>query len=213
MFSNPVFWVVAAIVLLLAVIYLRSRFSPSGRATAMKRAQEKLQKEQDEQAVKAKEKRQLENFQKQRLVVYVREKDGRKCSFEAVLIKQLLTFNIDVKFLRDKDGKDLLEHGIGDVLQDGSLALVGTAWLKKYQRGGCVDLDTIIPYHEIDAICCDYRLLNLTAGTVNILGAGYQDTDYDYQDLLAFRIICDLAKMLETPEKSLETSMEPEITK
>lgn len=209
MLSSTVLWFGGLSLLLLVVILYNT---PQAKAARVRRAEEyrrqeekRKQEEKEEAAQKAKR---LENFRKQRLVVHIREKDGRKSSFEAVLIGMLLEKGVTVEPLLENNGR-AISGGDTASLKNGLLALVGTSWTKTVQHEGYY----VSPSEESDRYYrpayteifthCDYRLLAATEeGTGKILGAGCDRQESSHESRLANSIIHDLASTLPvTPEQ------------
>lgn len=201
MSSSIFLWVVGLGLLLLIVVVLYN--TPRAKAARACRAEEYRQQKEElkekEKAEITKMVRQMKNFCKQRLVVYIREKDGRKSSFEAVLIRALLKEGVSVQFLRDNDGR-AIANADAELLKDGVLALIGTSWCKEKTGGGYEDYDIgYIGEYQYEVTYCDYRLLSASSGVVSILGAGCQDRESSCVEDLANLIIRDLASMVPVP--------------
>ncbi|MFH1162101.1 MAG: hypothetical protein V1696_02405 [Candidatus Jorgensenbacteria bacterium] len=114
----------------------------------------------------------LENFRKSRLIVYLREKDGRKSSFEAVLISALLKIGVTVEHIEEDKGRAIAVGDQGS-LQHGTLALVGTAWESARDEYCGED----VGYCRVERTFCDYRLIQNDKGVLRIVAAGNdQDT-------------------------------------
>ena len=187
MFSSTLLWVSIGLVFLLIAVILNT---PRARAARTRRSEEYRRQEEErkekERAEAARKERQMEIFRKQRVVVYVREKDGRKSSFEAVLVRMLLTSGIIVETLPENDGRAIV-GGDTSSLKGGLLAIVGTSW-RRYAS-------------NLARTYCDYRLLAAGEnGAGKILGAGCDQIDPSYENILAKSIIRDLASTL--PETS-----------
>lgn len=201
MFSSTVLWASLGFLFLVVVILYNTPRAKAARARkaeeCRRQEEERRQKEKEEAARKT---RQLENFRNQHLVVYIREKDGRESSFEAILIRALLQMDIAVQFLSESDGR-AIANGDTESLQDGSLTLMGTAWSKEKTGGGYEDHFTggWISNYQHEVTYCEYRLLAMTDGVVRILGAGYKDLDSSRAERLANFIIKDLASMVPAP--------------
>lgn len=194
MFSHPFLWIGLGLLLLVVVILYNT---PRAKAARARRTEEYLRQEEErkekERAEVARKARQMENFRKQHLVVYIREKDGRRSSFEAVLIRMLLKTGITVEPLPESDGR-IVSGGDTSKLQDGLLALVGTSW---HKNGTGVSYDYLGDpegTYKWESTYCDYRLLVATnEGKGKILGAGCRDGSTSGEEFLAGRIIHDLA--------------------
>lgn len=202
MFNSTVLWVGLGFLLLVVVILYNTPRTKATRARRVeecrRQEEERGQKEKEEAARKAK---QLENFRKQRLVMYIREKDGRNSSFETVLIRTLLQMGVAVQLLHESDGR-AIANGDTESLKDGSLAIVGTSESKEKTGGGYEDHFTggWINNYRYEVTYCDYRLLATDDdGAVRILGAGYKDLDSSRAEWLANLIIKDLASMVPAP--------------
>lgn len=117
------------------------------------------------------------NFKKQKFVVYVRTKDGRKSSFESVLIGALLSFSVrEIEPLKEINGRAVADGDTASL--NDTLAIIGTSW-----NNSC-------------GTKCDYRLLSAKTG---ILGAG-NIGPYLNEEFLAKIIVEDLA--INFPEKN-----------
>ena len=200
MFSSALLlWVGLGLFLLIVDLYN----TPRAKAARARRAEEYLQHEEEqkeeERAKASIEAQQMENFRKQPLVVHIREKNGRKSSFEGILIITLLKNDVSVQFLPNNDG---CANADVKSLKDGVLALVGTSWRKEKTGGGYEDHFTgaYIDEYQYEATYCDYRLLYASNGVVNILGAGCQGRASSYVDSLANFIVGDLASIVPQPE-------------
>lgn len=197
MFSSTLLWVGLGLLLLIVVVLYNK---PRAKATRARRAEEYRQQEEKrkekERAEAERKARQMENFRKQRLVVHIREKDGRKSSFEAVLIRILLKSGITVEPLPENYGRTVA-GGDTSPLKGGLLALVGTSW---HKEGTGTDYEYGFTY-KWECTYCDYRLLAAGEnGTGKILGAGCDHWDTSHENTLAESIIRDLASTL--PETS-----------
>jgi len=150
-------------------------------------AEKRKIEEKEEAEQKAKQANQLKEFRKQNLVVYIREKDGRKSAFEAILIRMLIETGITVEPLLENNGKAIASGDIS-FLKNGLLAIVGTSWCKN-GTGTNEEFST----YEWESTYCDYRLLATKANTDTgkILGAGCDHCTNEVS--LAKRIILDLA--------------------
>lgn len=190
MFSSTFLWIGLGLLLLVVVILYNS---PRAKAVRARRAEEYRRQEEKrkekERAEAARKARQMDNFRKQRLVVYIREKDGRKSSFEAVLIRMLLKSGITVEPLPENNGRTVA-GGDTASLKDGLLALVGTSW---HKSGSWADYEDLV-MREYEHTHCDYRLLAAGEdGKGKILGAGYDRWSTSSEDILANSIIRDLS--------------------
>jgi len=198
MFSSTLLWVGLGLFLLIVVVLYNT---PRAKAARARRADEyRRQKEErkEKEGAEARQKaRQMENFKKQRLVVHIREKDGRKSSFEAVLIRMLLKSGITVEPLPENSGR-AVAGGDTTSLKNGLLALVGTSW---HKEGSRTDYEYCFTY-TWEHTYCDYRLLAAGEdGKGKILGAGCDHWNTSHEDTLATSIIRDLSSTLpETPE-------------
>lgn len=197
MFSSTLLWVGLGLLLSVAVILyntLRAKAARTRRAEEYRRQEDK--RKENERAEAARKTRQMESFRKQRLVVYIREKDGRKSSFEAVLIRMLLKSGITVEPLSENDGR-AIAGGDTASLKNGLLALVGTSW---HKEGTGTDYEYGFTY-KWERTYCDYRLLAADEdGKGKILGAGCEHWDTSNENTLANSIIGDLSSTL--PETS-----------
>lgn len=193
-------WVALGSLLLIAGALCNTPRAKAARARSReerrRQGEERKEKERVEAAQKA---LQIENFRKQHLVVYIREKDGRKSGFEAVLIRALLKEGVSVQFLRDNDGRAIVNADAGS-LKDGLLALVGTSWCKEHTAGGYDSIDGYVEKFQSETTYCDYRLLTASAGVVNILGSGYGASPYLHD--LANAIVKDLVPMVPLLDES-----------
>jgi hypothetical protein len=178
------------ILLIIVILYN----TPQARAKRIrkeeKRQQQKKEQEEKKRLEAEQRARQMENLRRQRLVVYIREKDGRKNTFEGILIRELLKLGITVEVMSENNGR-AIANGDTFSLKNGLLALVGTSWYTADTGGGFLN------------IYCDYRLLGVDKeGRGKILGAGYEYRYNTYrEDLLAHSIIEDISSTLpETPE-------------
>jgi len=196
-FSSTFLWVGLGILVLVVIVVAVVLYNtPQAKAARARMAEEYRRQEEErkekERAKAERKERQMENFRKQCLVVYIREKDGRKSSFEAVLIRKLLGFGITVEPLPENDGR-AVAGGDTAPLKDGRLALVGTSWHKNgtgvsYERG---------TMWEWEATYCDYRLLAAGKhGKGEILGAGCDHENTPDESFLAVRIIGNLVSTL-----------------
>jgi len=204
MFSNTILWVGSLSLLLLVIVILyntpRAKVARARRADEYRKQEE--QKKQEEKEEAARKEKQLENFRKQRLVVHIREKDGRKSSFEAVLIRMLLEKGITVELLPENSGREIA-GGDTASLKNGLLALTGTSWVRtvhhdghhvsaSYESNGYYQ-----PSYTETFTHCDYRLLAATEeGAGKILGAGCGYQVSSRESKLANSIIHDLASTL-----------------
>lgn len=194
MFHNYGWWIGGGVFIGLALFY----FFVLGPAL-WKADKERLEREKERkkaEAVRQAERvQQVKNLRRQRLVVYIREKDGRKSSFETVLTRVLLNAGITVEPFPETSGRAIAD-GDTTALKNGLLAVVGTVWFKKRTSGGYEDTfagDIPLRTHEVTH--CDYRFLAPTdRGTGKILRAGY-DHD-DEKEGLAVKIMYDLASAL-----------------
>lgn len=198
MFSSALLWVGLGLFLLIVVVLYNTPRAKATRARRVEECQQQEEKRKEEERAEAEQKaRQMENLRKQRLVVRIREKDGRKSSFETVLIRMLLRSGIIVEPLPENDGR-AVAGGDTSSLKGGLLALIGTSWHKESTKR---DYDYGFTYNW-ERTYCDYRLLAAGEnGTGKILGAGCDHCDTSYENILAKSIIRDLASTLpETPE-------------
>ena len=182
-------WHVAGIAIAAAlVIFVRSAMKANAKQQAenAKRIAEKNEAETKEREAM------LKKLRTHPFVVYVREKDGRKCAFEAVLTRELLKNGIIVEPLPDSDGRAI---AAGDMkpLRVETLALVGTAW-----NAAKTEYVTIDPmageggYQKIERTHCDYRLLATTNGKATTIAAGYRQEQVHDQGWLARWIVEEL---------------------
>ena len=202
MFSNSVVDIVVGGLLLVAIIAVLYNL-PQAKAARSRRAEEERRwHEQMEKRDKEKVEREaklMEKLRQQRFIVCIREKDERKSSFEAVLIKELIKQGITVESI---PRPDVLAIAGGDVslLKDGQLAIVGTSWrttethrTEEGMFGSSV--------YQTEKTHCDYRLLTRgdgREGKGQILGAGYESEDQNswgvgYEKVVAEFIVKDLA--------------------
>jgi len=194
MFSSTLLWVGLGLLPLVVVVLYNT---PRAKAARKRRAEEHRRQEEERKEKERAEARQMENFRKWRLVVHIREKDGRKSSFEAVLIRTLLKSGITVESLPGDSGH-AVAGGDTSSLKDGLLALVGTSW---HKEGAGEDE---MGHYKWAQIYCDYRLLaSANDGVGKILGAGCEHWDSSHEESLANTIIGDLASILpvEAQEK------------
>jgi hypothetical protein len=152
---------------------------------------------------KAKERaKKLKNFRKSRLIVYIREKDGRKSSFEAVLISVLLKIGVTIEHIEEDKGRAIAVGNQGS-LQNGTLALVGTAWERTKNEYCGED----VGYCDVERTFCDYRLLKSDGDILKVVAAG-NDQDISSNkgglgDLIVERLILSLPLPMEPdPEES-----------
>ena len=167
-------------------------FQPEYRAMRELRWEKEAKEKEAREARMAK---QMEKFRKQRLSVYIREKDGRKSAFESVLIKVLLTYGVTVEPLSEKDGR-AIASGETSALKDGVLVLIGTSWSKN-GTSEAYDLDGggSLGEYEWERTYCDYRLLATDTNSAGkIIGAGCYDSNSSYENELANNIVKDLAR-------------------
>lgn len=204
MFSSTLVWVGFWLFLLIVVIFYNTPRAKEARARSAEkyRRQEEARKEK-ERLEEDRKARQMENFRKQCLVVYIRDRDGRKSSFEAVLIRMLLRSGITVESLPENNGRAVAGGDISS-LKDGLLALVGTSWHKEGtgtdKEGTGTDYEYGFTY-KWERTYCDYRLLATgDNGAGKILGAGCEHSSASRENTLAENIIKDLASTL--PETS-----------
>lgn len=198
MFSSTLLWIGLGLLLLVVVILYNT---PRAKAARVRKAEEYRRQEEERKRKKkaeaARKAQQMENFRKQCLVVYIREKDGRKSSFEAVMIRALLEKGLTIGPLPENNGR-AIAGGDTSSLKNGLLALVGTSWHKNgtdraYDYGGA-SLGT----YKWEATYCDYRLLVATedgAGKILGVGCAHRSDTYDssHENNLANSIIEDLA--------------------
>jgi hypothetical protein len=208
MFSNTALWVGLGLLLLTIVVVLYN--TPRAKASRKRRAEEYLRQEEErkekEKAEAARKAKQMENFRKQRLVVYIREKDGRKSSLEAVLIRMLLEKGITVELLPENSGR-AIAGGDTASLKSGLLALTGTSWVRTvnheghYVRSSYKSDGYYQPAYTEKFTHCDYRLLATEGDAGKILGAGCDHRSSSCESSLANGIIEDLARTIPvTPE-------------
>jgi len=188
MFTNTFNTVVAGILSAIALILFLGLFlSPRVKrwiAGAKARKTERVREEQEEveeRRRKGAEKR--ENFKKQRFVVCIRERDGRKTSFESDLIGAIVKGGASVDYLPDNKVKALAE---GDMtsLGDGLLAIIGTAY-------------------ETDVWYCDYRIVERNGEKTRITVAG-SGNSLD-ADLLAGSIVINIIDHLPIPKSKRDS--------
>lgn len=170
MFSSTLLWIGLGLLLLVVVILYNT---PRAKAARARRAEEYRRQEEErkekERTEAVRKALQMDNFRKQRLVVYIREKDGRKSAFEAVLINALLKTNATIQPLEEKDGR-AIASGNTEPLENGVLAVVGTAWHTK-ETVCSSNLDQPwISTHE--RTYCDYRLLEKSSEGTRVVAAG-----------------------------------------
>lgn len=202
---STLLWVGLGLLLLIIVILYntpRAKAAKARRAEEYRRQEEKQKEKERAEAVK--KARHMENFRKQRIVVYIREKDGRKSSFEAVLIRMLLKSGITIEPLPENNGSAIAGGDITS-LKDGFLALIATSWIKSEEKGDYWENDAdaglvSIPRYTEKRRFCDFRLLEATGGGVGkILGAGCWNAIVE--ENLANTIVEDLASTIpEVPE-------------
>jgi len=196
MFGSTFLWVGLGILLVVVGVAVVLYNTPQAKAARARRAEEYRRQEEERKEKKRagaeRKERQMENFRKKRLVVYIREKDGRKSSFEAVLIKALLASGITVEPLPESDGR-AVAGGDTASLKDGILALVGTSW---HEKGTGTNHEVGYVY-KWEATYCDYRFLAASEnGKGKILGAGCDHWDTSHENTLASSIIRDLVSTL-----------------
>lgn len=175
MFSSTFLWVGLELLLLVVVVLYNTPRAKAARARRVEEyRQQEEQRKEKERAEAERKTRQIENFRKQRLVVYIREKDGRKSAFEAVLIDALLKTGVTVQPLEEKDGR-IIASGNLEPLEKGVLAVVGTAWHTK-ETVCSSDLDGSRIFTRESTYYCDYRLLEKSVEGTRVVAAGSKKT-------------------------------------
>lgn len=144
-----------------------------------------------DQILRDQRKAQMENLRQHRFVVYVREKDGRKSSFEALLIAELIRQQLAVEYLPESDWQAIIGGDL-KLLADGRLALIGTSWHRSRRQ----DPD----WHagsESEFTYCDYRLLAAVEdGRGQILAASCVPGASYWGEHLANRIVEKIAETM-----------------
>lgn len=195
MFSSTVLWVVLGLLLLVVIVLYNTPRAKAARVRSAeedRRAREKREKEWKEGAAqKAKE---LENLRKQRLVVYIREKDGRKSAFEAVLISALLETGATIEPLEEKDGR-IIASGNTESLKNSVFTVVGTVW-NNTKSEYCGEE---IGHRNVERTYCDYRLLTKNDNGARIIAAGSEQKrssdEYDLARLIVRHLAWGASKV------------------
>ncbi len=184
--TNTVFfWIIPALLVLFVLLYPGLSRIVAYFKRMRKSEDERRQAEIQRQMVAD---QQVEALRGRRFVVFIREKDERKSSFESVLIRCLLERGVVVLPMTEGVGKNLV-RGFDCPFEDDRIALVGTAWYRK----------------EEGETCCDYRILcnaeiaSESTGQpakISIVGAGMEKSRFNLEDILASSIIQDIAAQL-----------------
>ena len=189
MLSSTLLWVGLGLFLLIVVALYNTPRAKAARARDAEEDRKRQEERSREMREVAEEKaRQLENLRKQRFVVYIREKDGRKSSFEAVLISTLLGAGTPIKPLEEKVGH-AIASGNMESLKNGVFAVIGTAWSStKIEYCG-----EELGHRNVERTYCDYRLLMKDDNGARIMAAGSEQKRSSDENDLARSIVNHLA--------------------
>ena len=206
MFSNQILLVVLGLILLMASPFV-ARWAKSARAHNI---EESRKKEEELEAEAHRKAKQLNNFRKQRFIVYIRERDGRKSAFEALLISVFLKMGIVVEPILDTVGRKVMSGDTSELRAD-ILTLVGTSWVSE-ERVGAHWVPSSYESNGYEATehtdyttHCDYRVFTkATDSKANIIAAGSKKLKWSWnqrEEHLVQRIVDDLIESLpESPE-------------
>lgn len=184
-----------ALILLSSVALYKS---PRAKEWRERRAEERKKAREEEERIKkeAAEKRekQLEKLRSQKIAVCIREKDGRKSSFETRFIKMLLGKNIPIEFMKDVDLKKIINEDIESLKEKYSMVINGTTWNKTKKGGGYHTEDCYISEYTYEQYYFDYRLLDLAGEKMKMIGVGYQE--HSTEEVLMKLVIEDIISMI-----------------
>jgi hypothetical protein len=190
MFSSTLLLIGLGLFLLAVVVFYNM---PHAKAARRRRAYEYRQQEEERKEKEKKkaehEAKQMEKFRKQRFVVCIREKDGRKSRFESILIRALLLSGVTVEPMPENN-EHIVADGEKTSLKCRLFMLTGTSWHTKRSESDCDSGAFWIGEYTH----CDYRLLTAdNDGNRKILAAGCDCRYSSEENALANQIIRDLS--------------------
>ena len=186
MWENVVWLVLLGVFVAVMVTYCVNASVKEKKVLRKKRTKEEAE---TNRILAARFKDQLEKLRQHHFVVSIREKDGRKSSFEAILIAGLIRHGLIVEYLTENDWQVIVGGGT-KLLANGLFALVGTSWHRSRRQ----DPDWS-EGRESEFTYCDYRLLAAADdGKGKILAAGCEGMAAYWEEPLADRIVEHIAE-------------------
>lgn len=141
------------------------RFIPGAKERRLEKAskvkEKKKENEEKEKKRKEEEKKKIDNFRNKQFIVHIRERDDRKVAFESLFLDVLLKQGATVKYLIESEVKAIIRGDTVVPIEDGALALIGTAWIKEEKRGGYEDRHSgWVSEYLADITYCDFHIIS-----------------------------------------------------